>query len=237
VKVTENQLQDLLEISAIDQQVQRDRANLLALGEDPEYLGLQRQLRESSADLISASNRIDGLKLDLKRLETDVDLVAKREAKDQAALRTTSVVKDAQGLQQELKTLEKRRGELEEQQLQVMEQLEEASKQMSAVTKSRTETEEMLKVVISRLESAKTKVLSGIELSQATRKQLVQRVPQELLGLFDAKSKRGVAIGRLSNSQCGACRMSLSATALAEVARIPLGEIATCPDCGAILVR
>lgn len=237
MKVTENQLQDLLEISAIDQQVQRDRATLLSLGEDPEYLVLQRQLRDSSADLISASNRIDGLKLDLKRLETDVELVAKREAKDQAALRTTSVVKDAQGLQQELKTLEKRRGELEEQQLQIMEQLEEANAQMSLVTKARTETEELLKVVIARLESAKTKLISGMDLSQATRKQLVERLPEDLINLFDAKSRRGIAIGRLTNSQCGACRMGLSATALAEVGRIPLGEIATCPDCGAILVR
>ncbi|MFM7029550.1 MAG: zinc ribbon domain-containing protein [Micrococcales bacterium] len=237
MKVTENQLQDLLEISALDQQMQRDRASLLSLGEDAEYLGLQRQLRDSSADLISASNRIDGLKLDLKRLETDVELVAKREAKDQAALRTTSVVKDAQGLQQELKTLEKRRGELEEQQLQIMEQLEEAGTQMAVVTKSRSETEELLRVVIARLESSKTKLLSGLELSQATRKQLVERVPTELMSLFETKSKRGVAIGRLTNSQCGACRMGLSATALSEVSRVPHDEIASCPDCGAILVR
>lgn len=237
MKVTENQLQDLLEISALDQQMQRDRAALIGLADDPEYVALQGSLRDSSSGLIAASNRIDGLKLELKRLETDVELVAKREAKDQAALRTTSVVKDAQGLQQELKTLEKRRGELEEQELQIMEDLEQAQRDLDGVNDGRVETEIALKAVIARLEAAKAKLASGAELAKTTRSQLVSRLPQELTSLYEVKAKRGAPIGRLVSSQCGACRMSLSATSLAEIAKVPHDQVATCPDCGAILVR
>jgi uncharacterized protein len=58
-----------------------------------------------------------------------------------------------------------------------------------------------------------------------------------LLEIYEKKSLRGVAVGRLLNRECGACRMTIGATALAEIASTPRDELATCPDCQAILVR
>jgi predicted nucleic acid-binding Zn-ribbon protein len=237
VKATQNQLQDLLELSAIDQSMTRTRAELDSLVKTPKYVELQQSLRATSADFISATNKIDGLKLELSRLESDVDLVNKRMEKDQAALRTTSVVKDAQGLQAEIRTLERRRGELEDQELDLMQQLETADAELAAVAELRANTEQELKTVIEGLEKERLRLLSGIELANADRKQLADRLPEELVSLYQAKLKRGIAVGRLIHSECGACRMSVSATNLAEIIRQPIDEIVNCPDCGAILVR
>jgi predicted nucleic acid-binding Zn-ribbon protein len=237
VKVTQNQLQDLLELNAVDQLITRTKQEAVALGSNAEYLELQAQLRAKSSEFIEAKNRIDSLKLDLKRLESDAELVNKRLAKDQAALRTTSVVKDAQGLQSEIRTLEKRKAELEDQELQIMENLDEAEAAVAAVEASRAATEEQLRGVVASLEKEKLRLVSGIELAQADRKQLAGRIPAELLAIYDNKAKRGVPVARLIHAECKGCRMNLSATNLAEILKKPSDELVYCPDCFTILVR
>lgn len=237
MKATPNQLQDLLELNALDRQILKTRAEAENLGKDARYVKLQEDLKASSAEFIAANNRIDGLKLELQRMKVDVDLVNKRIAKDQASLRTTSVVKDAQGLQHELKTLERRQGELEEQELAIMEQQEEAENALKTVVSLRTEIETELKAVIAELNHEKAKLVSGLELSAGTRKQLAERLPKELVEHYETKRKRGIPIGRLLHSECGACRMSISATNLAVLVKAPVDDLVYCPDCNAILVR
>ena len=237
MKATQNQLQDLLELSAIDALMLKNRTEAENLGKDSRYLRLQDSLKGSSSDYIAANNRIDGLKLELQRLKVDVDLVDKRIAKDQAGLRNTSVVKEAQGLQHELKTLERRKQELEDQELAIMEAMETAEKDLAAVKGSRGEIEAELKAVIDELNREKARLVSGLELSATDRKRMTAGLPEELVNLYESKRKRGVPIGRLIHSECGACRMSVSATNLSLIIKAPADELVFCPDCNAILVR
>ena len=237
MKATQNQLQDLLELRAIDALMLKNRTEAENLARDSRYLKLQEDLKASSAEFIAANNRIDGLKLELERLKVDVDLVEKRIAKDQAGLRNTSVVKEAQGLQHELKTLERRKQELEDQELGIMEAMETAEKDLAAVKSSRAEIESELKSVIDELNREKARLVSGLELSAADRKRLAGGLPKELVELYENKRKRGIPIGRLVHSECGACRMSVSATNLALIIKAPADELVFCPDCNAILVR
>jgi uncharacterized protein len=237
VNATPNQLQDLLELNAIDQLMLKSRTEAEQLGQDETYVKLQADLKATSGEFIAANNAIDGLKLDLKRLESDVELVDKRMAKDVAGLRTTSVVRDAQGLQHEIKTLERRKRELEDQELEIMEGLEQANKSLNEITTRRSAIEVELRDVIEGLNREKARLVSGIELAQADRKQLVSRLPADLVELFEAKRKRAIPIGRLIHSECGACRMSISATNLATIIKAPIDQLVYCPDCAAILVR
>lgn len=237
MKVTQNQLQDLLELNAVDRQIHLTKLEISALGKDEDYLGLQAALRGSSADFIAANNRIESIKLEIARLQSDLDVVLKRISKDEQAMRTTSVVKDAQGLQQELRTLERRRSELEDHQLGLMTELDEAEAALSAIQESRTETELKLKGVIAKLEQQQAKLVSGLDLNTASRRQLAARVPEGLLGEYEQRKTKGTPVGRLVNSECGACRMSISATSIAELLRSPSDALVSCPECGAILVR
>jgi predicted nucleic acid-binding Zn-ribbon protein len=81
------------------------------------------------------------------------------------------------------------------------------------------------------------KLRSGLDLLTSSRAQQASRASTELLELYEKKAARGVAVGRLIGRECGACRISLGATALNEVQALPRDEIATCPECQAILVR
>ena len=126
---------------------------------------------------------------------------------------------------------------MEDQELELMQQLETAEAALVEVSNLRTATESELKTVIEGLEKEKVRLMSGVELSLGDRKQLVGRLPGELVNLYETKSKRAIAVGRLIHSECGACRMSISATNLADIIKQPIDELVFCPDCQAILVR
>jgi len=237
VKATPNQLQDLLELNALDRQMLKTRTEVENLGKDSRYVKLQEELRVSSAEFIAANNRLDSLKLDLERLHVDVELVNKRIAKDEVSLRNTSVVKDAQGLQHELKSLERRKNDLEEQELAILELQEAAQRDLGNVTEERKRVETELKAVIDELNREKAKLVSGLDLSAGNRKKLVEAIPADLMNLYETKRKRGVPIGHLVKSECGACRMNISATNLTQILKQPLDDLVYCPDCSAILVR
>lgn len=237
MKVSQNQLQDLLELTATDMHLARSRQHIEDLKQDPVLLTLQAKFRQSSADFLAANNRLDDLKLELSRLETDLGLVEKRISKDNADLLNTSVVKNAQGIQSELKTLAKRKSDLEDAELAIMDAMGEAESVAAALRQSRAEIEAELTKTNQRLESEFNKIASGIELTSADRKQLAERLTHELLELYAQKAKRGTPVARLSHRECGACRVNIGATDLAEINHAPADELVTCPECNAILVR
>lgn len=237
MKVNQTQLENLLELAATDLLILRSKNAIEELKRNPEHSEIASRLRASSAAFLEANNKVETLQLELRRLETDVELVEKRIAKDNASLRETSVVKNAQGIQHELKTLAKRKSELEDQELAIMEALGEAEAEVAAAAADRKLIEDELAAKTAELETEYRKIASGLELTVADRKQLADRVPTELLEIYTTKAKRGVPVGRLSNRECGACRISIGATGIAELTSKPADEMVTCPDCGAILVR
>ena len=66
----------------------------------------------------------DDARAELDRLESDVALVDARTARDTERLAATSNAKEAQGLEHELASLAKRKSDLEDAELQIMERLE-----------------------------------------------------------------------------------------------------------------
>jgi predicted nucleic acid-binding Zn-ribbon protein len=89
----------------------------------------------------------------------------------------------------------------------------------------------------SQIESELMKLRSGLDLQSAARAKQAAVLPGELVELYEKKASRGIAVGRLLNRECGACRITIGATALAEITALPADDFATCPECQAFLVR
>ena len=66
---------------------------------------------------------------------------------------------------------------------------------------------------------------------------LVAELDSEIATAYERKASRGVAVGRLVGRECGACRLSITATNLDEILALPVDEVAECPNCQAFLVR
>lgn len=237
MKATASQLEDLLSI----QQAIYEQRKLLAQANELSHGGELEQLRESlaaiSTELSEARLGNEEIRREIKRQETDLELVEKRIATDQKRLKESFSTKDIAGIQHELDTLNRRKGELEELELELMTSLEQSDAALHELERRR-ETKER------EIEIAKEAI--GIKLAEmkAENQQLSQQVSAlrangdaELLALFDGKLSRGVAVGRLQGSTCTACNISLNSQAMGEVSSVPSDELATCPDCSAMLVR
>jgi len=190
-----------------------------------------------SDHLIDARNRVGDLELELKRSENDLELVENGIAKDNQRLSSTSSAKDAQGIEHELTTLAKRKSELEDTELGIMEVLETVRAELSAAEKAKAAAENELTQLRSTLATNTAELDSARAELSSKRSALVGLIEPELASAYQRKADRNVAAGRLVGRECGACRLSITATNLEEILALPADEIAECPNCQAYLVR
>lgn len=237
MKASQNQQSDLLVLGALDQEIIRTKNAIRELAEQNSVSELRVKQREVASALIDSRNALDSVQLELKRAETDLALVDSRIAKDDERLSRTSSAKDAQGIAHELEALKKRKNDLEDLELAVMQKNEDLQKHFETATLEKLKLDSEIQKLESTIEAELLKLQSGLGLQETKRTQQAQNLPADLLDLYEKKSARSIAVGRLLNRECGACRMTIGATSLAEIEVLPSDEIAICPECQAILVR
>jgi predicted nucleic acid-binding Zn-ribbon protein len=227
----------LLELAQLDIDLVRnssEKAKLLASTEIEAASSLALSL---SDQLIDARNLVGDLELELKRSENDLELVETRISKDRDRLQTTSSAKDAQGIEHELTSLAKRKSELEDLELAVMEQLEKVRAELESATKSKQSAEKDLSSLRQALATNITELDSERALLIGNREKLIATLDPELAVVYQRKAERGSSVGRLVGRECGACRLSITATNLDEILALASDQVAECPNCQAFLVR
>lgn len=237
MKATEAQQADLLSLANLDLQISRSKATIKTLSSGSQFSELRAIQRDFAAKLIEARNALDTVELELKRSEADLQLVEQRIAKDLQVLNNTKNAKDAQGIQSELESLTRRKSDLEDIELAILDQQETTKVVFAVVSVDKAAIDEELSTAESANEAELMKIRSGLDLLTNDRAQQAARMSADLLDLYEKKAARGVPVGRLIGRECGACRISLGASALNAVESMPRDEIATCPECSAILVR
>lgn len=237
MKASESQQAELLALANLDLEITKAKNSLAVLAAAEAFSALRAEQRNAAAALIEARNSLDSVELELTRAEADLNLVEQRIEKDKVRINQTSSAKDAQGIQSELDTLAKRKSELEDLELAILERKEQNEAAYKTVRADKQIIDEELASKEAANEAEIMKLRSGLDLSTNQRNQQAARIDVELIELYAKKASRGVAVGRLLGRECGACRMTIGATALVEISNQPRDEIATCPDCQAILIR
>jgi predicted nucleic acid-binding Zn-ribbon protein len=227
----------LLELVDLDLSLVRNAADRAKLQSATAISEASEKALALSDQLIDARNRVGDLELELKRSENDLELVENRIVKDNERLTSTSSAKDAQGIEHELTTLAKRKSELEDTELGIMEDLEKVRAELAEAESAKAAAEQEL----TRLRSALAADTAGLDSARAElsskRSALVGLIEPELAVAYQRKADRNVAAGKLVGRECGACRLSITATNLEEIVALPADEIAECPNCQAYLVR
>jgi predicted nucleic acid-binding Zn-ribbon protein len=167
--------------------------------------------------------------------------VRSRRERDQGLIDAGAVAnpKDIERMLHELESLQRRIGDLEDAELEVMERLEATQQALDAHTRQLDELDEEA----SRLEAARAGRAGELdnELGQvaAERKLTAEGVPDDLLALYEKlrEQKGGVGAAALRARQCEGCRLTLDASILGDIARRPTDDVVRCEECGRILVR
>jgi len=227
----------LLAIAAYDVELARISNSRKQAQSEAELESASAETLRLSDSLIDARNVLGDLEMELGRAEADLELVANRISKDKQLLGSTSSAKDAQGIEHELTTLGTRKSELEDAQLQIMELLESAQQVHQTLKQEKLAADATLEAIQQRVTSELADLGLQTERIQAERREAIAGIDQEIAAAYERKYVRGVAVGRLSGRDCGACRLSITATSFEELMALPAEELAECPNCQAFLVR
>lgn len=229
----------LLDLQAKDSklnQLQRQAATVRA---NPELAALAGQVAAAESELVTAATNLGDAERDLKRAEDDVQSVVTRLERDEQRLNSgTGSSKDLTALQSEVASLTRRRSDLEDIELEVMERVETARTARDDARKRSDAVQARLR----ELENARDEELGGIDAEraqvQAARDELAASFEPALLAIYEKTlAKRGVGAARLFHGRSEGSGMELSPGDLADISRATEDDVVFCPDSGCILVR
>ncbi len=228
----------LLDLQAVDTalaQLAHRRKNL------PELAEIEAVAREISAledERVRAQVAVDDLDRDIARFEKDIDQVRQRKAKDQQRLDAGGSLKEVEGLQHELATLNRRQSELEDAELELMEQRDSAAAvladvqgRLGAALDRRADAER-------RRDETSAEIAKEQEFKSASRGPLAADLPADLVTLYDKiRTETGMGAALVYAGRCGACRIELYGADLNRVKAAPSDDVVRCEECRRIMVR
>ncbi|GAA5099060.1 zinc ribbon domain-containing protein [Microbacterium yannicii] len=227
----------LVEVAQLDariRQAENARKNPPQAGRVQELLGRRQQL---SQELTTRLGARDDLRTELSRIESDVAVVDARAARDAQRLAASTNSKEAQGLESELAALARRKSDLEDAELAVMERLELAdagvAEQEALIAATNAEGTELS----AEGKRAVAEATAAFDAATRDRAAIAGALPADLVALYDRVAVRSSGAAFLHRRTCEGCNMVLAGTDLQVLRQAPDDEVVTCPECGCLLVR
>lgn len=228
----------LLDLQQLDTTLQQLAHRARQLPENKALADLDKQVALLRVRLTSEEGTAEDARRELTRIESDVEIVEARMKRDRDRLQTSSSQKDIQALEQELQALARRQSDLEDAELEVMERVESSGGVVSATQREL----DALATTRAELDAAREASLAGVESERvdavANRATIAQRVPAELLALYERQRERyGIGASHLRARVSSASGVELTGNDLAAVRSAAPDDVLLCPTSDAILVR
>jgi uncharacterized protein len=239
VKADPESQRRLLDLQAIDTSLAQLAHRRKTLPELAELERLARELSTLEDDRVRAQVGVDDLDRDIARMEKDVEQVRVRADKDRSRLDAgTGPAKELEALQHELATLSRRQGELEDAELELMEQREQAQGGLDEIEQRLTATRTVRTEAEQRRDAALSELDRDRDFKAAGRAPLVGDLPADLVQLYErVRESTGLGAAMLRHGRCEGCRLELSGSERARVKAAAPDEVIRCEECQRILVR
>lgn len=227
----------LVEVAQLDARIRQADA---ARRNPPQAARVQELLSQRqtlSQELAKRLGVRDDLRAELARIESDVAVVDARRARDTERLAATSNVKEAQGYESELASLARRKSDLEDAELEVMERLEQAEAAVAEQEALIAETNKQGAELSAEGKRVVAEASAALESATRDRAAIAGTIPADLLALYERLATRNAGAALLRRGTCEGCHMVLAGTDLQAVRQAADDAVVTCPECGCILVR
>ncbi|MDR6970862.1 hypothetical protein [Leifsonia shinshuensis] len=203
-----------------------------------ELTKLQPEIEALRARWIAATGELEDARAELKRVESDVEIVEARVKRDSDRVQQTSSVKDVQALEAELASLAKRKDDLEEIELTVMERVETLEEALAAVEAERAELDGRVAALEAQRDEEAGKLDAQRKAAAADRATIAEALPADLIELYERQRARyGIGAAALVRGVSLGSNVKLTESDLSEIRRAAADDVVLCPDSGAILVR
>jgi uncharacterized protein len=238
VKAAPEAQRRLLDLQAIDTALTQLAHRRRTLPELAEIETITREISALEADRARAQVAVDDLDRDIARFERDIDQVRTRKDRDKARLDGGGALREIEGLQHELATLNRRQSELEDAELELMEQRETADQELNAVKQRLAGASERRAAAERRRDEAYAEIGKEQEFRTGARAPLAADLPADLVGLYDKiRAETGLGAALVRSGRCGGCRIELYGADLSRVKTAPADEVVRCEECRRIMVR
>ncbi|MBL7256336.1 zinc ribbon domain-containing protein [Paractinoplanes lichenicola] len=228
----------LLDLQAVDTALAQLAHRRKSLPELAEIDAVAREISALEDERARAQVAVDDLERDISRFEKDIEQVRLRKSRDQARLDAGGALREIEGLQHELATLNRRQSELEDAELELMEQKEtadaalaEVQQRINAAVGRRDEAER-------RRDEAYGEITKEQEFKSSARGPLAADLPADLVALYDKiRLDSGLGAALFQSGRCGGCRIELYGADLARVKAAAADDVVRCEECRRIMVR
>ena len=183
---------------------------------------------------------VDDLTVEQAKADREVEQVKARRERDRTRMDTGQITnpKDLERMQHELVSLERRITTLEDAELEVMEQLEEAQQVLDGLGIRADDIDARLAELVTRRDEKRTGIDASLDEVAAARGPAIEGMPEDLLALYERlREQKGIGAALLRARQCGGCNMTLDASELSRIRSADPEEVIRCEECQRILVR
>ncbi|HLE73228.1 MAG TPA: hypothetical protein VI688_03180 [Anaerolineales bacterium] len=229
-----NQTFKLFRLQQIDSQLDKLSERLAEIGH---LLSDDQVVREAKEAVAAAQSAVEAARRELQYSEEEAKAQQEKLKENQDSLYGGKVrnPKELQDLQLEADSLSRHLHDTEDKELGLMEGLEAQQASLQQAQENLEAALAQRAVEVRTLGSEQTELKAEEARLNAERETALSGIADDALELYDGlrKSKKGLAIAKVSNKTCTACGAELSSS-LAEAARSP-NALARCDSCKRIL--
>lgn len=226
-------IEKLLILQDRDRQLIKVQDELARIG--PERLELQSRLSGSQSALEAAKHKVKQLESDRKKLELDVE--AKKALIDKYSIQQFQTKKNEEyrALAHEIETCKAAISKLDDQQIELMEQIEGAQKEVAAANQVAMDAKKVVDGRVADIGVREANLKKEQAQLQSNRNELAEAVDEVTRSKYERLLKQkgqNVVVG-IQHGVCGGCHMQLSRSVLVNCQADQ--EIVSCPNCARIL--
>jgi predicted nucleic acid-binding Zn-ribbon protein len=235
---TQVDLGRLLALQSIDDDVRRLEHQLDALPEQHELDGLERQDRTLGEERDALQDQLARAEREQRQAEGEIEGLTMRRDEEQARLYDGSLTaaREIQAAQAAIASTERRRGEHEDQLLEIMEVVEDLAGKVAELDAVRGRLAEQIAAASAARDQAAQALLVRIAEARVGRDPLTAALSPELLERYEKAALRGggTGVGVLKDNACSACRITFPMTEISEFFQGP--PLTTCTQCHRLLI-
>ena len=229
----------LYELQKVDTAIEQAKVALEKLPERTHHA-------QAQSDLAHVRSTRDNLRREQSTMEAELAVIEKKSveidahrSKLERQMKTIIAPREAEALQNEMQTLAAERNELDDRGLLLLESSASADEDVRKTVDTESRAVEVEATTAHALTQAAAAKSDEITVLLVRRAEVVLPIAEPDIATYDRlrASYKGIAVAVIQHGVCGGCHMDISVSELDIIKRLPVDQVAECPNCNRLLVR
>jgi hypothetical protein len=238
--VSIDELEALLLVQDSDITLDQLRHRRAAMPERAELTARSADLRATEAERAGVGDRHRVVLAEERRIDDEAQTVGERadEVNKRLYSGTISSPRELQAMQADIDMLHRRRSDLEDEELEVMEQRENLDRELATLDAQIASLQARVAALTAAIAATEAEIDADIAREMAARATLAEPIAESLLRDYERRraQNRGAGAARLVGTTCQACHLTIPSTEAERVRRDAGNVVSYCDNCSAILV-